>query len=846
MAPVTSTMTKVSLRNLAAHKVRLLLTVVSVLLGTAFVAGSFVFTDTLRGSFDKIVATSLNGVDSLVQPRHDYDPGVPVALANTIAGLPEVRAVEPQVSAPIVLVNSKGKRVDSGGAPSEAGIWSPAGQSINAVPTFASGHAPDATGEVAVNEGAAKRGKLHVGDRVTIVTGHDGAVPATVSGVYKTDIETGGYVGVRFTEAQALQLFTDGSHFSSLNVAAKPGVSERAVTGAIAKILPSTLEAKTGSQVRADAKSSITTALSFVNYILLGFGFVALIVGTFIIYNTFSMIVAQRLRELALLRAVGADRKQVRRSVLLEAGVIGVIGSALGLAAGVALAFGLHALLDALNLGLPSGGLVLSTRTVLVALLVGTVVTLMSAYAPARRAARIPPVAAMREEFASSSAVSLRRRTMLGVAVLVLGGIATGAGAGSSSAGSGAALVGLGLLGVVVGALLLSPVLADWVITPLGRLIGRPFGTVGRLARTNAVRNPRRTAATAFALTLGLLLVSGIAVIGASMKASVDKLFDNNVRADYILSTSIQAPVPVAAAAAAAQVPGVGTLTQLHELNVLVDGKRSFGTGVDGPLTSVLRVRYDAGSGTPTGTTMLVSRKYADNHGWTVGSRHTLTRPGTGSATLTVTGIYQDDQLLGPWLATGDVYRKLTPRTEWSDMVALVKAAPGADMSALKSGLKNATNDYYVVNVQDRSEFKGQIASQINGLLGLLYGLLGLAIVIAILGIINTLALSVVERRREIGMLRAVGMLRKQVRRTLYLESLLIAVFGAALGLALGLFYGSLFTHVLRDQGLDTLSIPWGQALTFLVVAGLVGVLAALWPGIRAARTKPLEAIAEL
>lgn len=845
MPTVASAMRTVSLRNLAAHKVRLLLTVVSVLLGVAFVAGSFVFTDTLRGSFQRIVSTSLDGVDSRVQPRHSYDPGVPVALVDRIAALPGVRAVEPEITAPIVLIDSHGNRVRSGGAPTEAGIWTPAGRSIRAVPGFASGRAPAGPGEVAVNEGAAHRGSLHVGDRVTVVTANSGPIAATISGVYRTDIETGGYVGVRFTEAEALRLFTDGDHVSAVNVAARGGTSEQALTARIARLLPSTLEARTGTQVRADATARITTALSFVNYILLAFGFIAMIVGTFIIYNTFSMIVAQRLRELALLRAIGADRRQVRRSVLLEAGVIGVVGSALGLAAGVGLAYGLHALLDALDLGLPSGGLVLSPRTVVVAVAVGTVVTLFSAYAPARRAGRIPPVAAMREEFASASPATLRRRTRLGAAVLVLGGLATGAGTASGSTGSGAALIGLGLVGATVGALLLSPLLADWIITPLGRLVGRPFGAVGRLARTNAVRNPRRTAATAFALTLGLLLVSGIAVIGASFKASVGRLFDTTVRADYVLTTAIPAPVPLPAAQAAARVPGVASVTELHGFTALLDGRQSTGTGVDGPLPPVARVRFEQGGGSPTGSSMLISRGFADSHGWTLGSTHTLSRPGQGAARLTVTGIYGTDQLLGPWLASGDLYRQLTPRTEWSDMVALIKADPGTDLSALRTGLENAVADYYIVDVQDREQVKGQFASQVNGLLGLLYGLLGLAIVIAVLGIVNTLALSVVERRREIGMLRAVGMLRKQVRRALYLESLLIAVFGAVLGLALGLGYGALFTHRLGDQGMDRLSVPWGQALGFLVVAGVVGVLAALWPGIRAARTRPLEAIAE-
>jgi putative ABC transport system permease protein len=839
-----SAMGMVSVRNLKAHRVRLLLTVVSVMLGTAFVAGSFVFTDTLKHSFDKIFTTVDAGVDARVQPKHSYDPGVPNDLVNQIRAVPGVRTVEVHVGAPVVLVDSHGQKVQPGGAPSEGGMWTPAAESIGTDATFAAGHPPTRPGEVVINSAAAKKGHLAAGDRAKVVLPNAGVVDVTVVGVYQTKVETGGYIGVLFSKPQALELFTDGKHVGSLDIAAVSGVSDKTLAANIAHTLPSTLEVRTGTQARADDQDGIQTALSFINYILLGFGFIALIVGTFIIYNTFSMIVAQRLRELALLRAVGASRKQVRRSVLVEAGIIGVIGSALGLAGGIGLAFGLHSLLDALDLGLPSGGLVMAPRTVIVALLLGTGVTLLSANAPARRAAKVPPVAAMREEFAATSAASLRRRTIIGTVVTALGAVVTVGGVTNSSAGTGASLLGLGLLSVAAGAMMLSPVLAGWIITPLGKVIGRPFGAVGRLARTNAVRNPRRTAATAFALTLGLLLVSGIAVVGASMKASISGIVDNSVRADYILGTQSSVDIPPAAAVAASQVPGVGSTTELHDVSTLVDGKYDSGTAVDGPLGAIVKLDLNKGSGVPSGHNMLISADMAKRHRWTIGSRPTLSVPGRTPAVETVTGIYADNQLLGPWLVSGDVYRTLTPPNERADIVILIRAAAGADLHALRTGLEQATNNFYVVTVQNRDEFKGSVASQINGLLSLLYGLLGLAIVIAILGIINTLALSVVERRREIGMLRAVGMQRKQVRRTIYVESMLIAVFGAVLGLVVGIAYGSLFTRTLRDQGLDTLSVPWGQAVTFLVVAGIVGVLAALWPGSRAARTRPLEAIA--
>jgi putative ABC transport system permease protein len=838
-----SAMRKVALRNLAAHKVRLALTLISVLLGTAFVAGSFVFTDTLKSSFDTIFNTSDKGVDARVLPRHDFDPGVPTSTLAAIKAVPGAAVVEPQVVGDIVLVGPDGKKIQSNGAPSQGSAWE--ATSVDPVPKFSSGRAPTAASEVVINDGAASKHHLRTGDRVKVVVANARVVDATISGIYDVDFDTGGFIGVQFTPAEALRLFSDGAHYSYIDVAATSGVSEQTLTARIAKVLPSGVKAETGTKVRDDETNGVAHALSFVTYILLGFGIVALLVGTFIIYNTFSMIVAQRQRELALLRAVGAERKQVRRSVVFEAGLIGVLGSGLGLAGGLGLAYGLHTLLDALDLGLPSGGLVMSPRTAIVTVLLGTIVTLLAAYTPARRAAKIPPVAAMREEFAAPSASSLRRRTVSGIIVGLIGVAATVAGFVSPKAGSASSLTGLGLVGLCAGAMLLSPVFARWIIVPLGRVVGRPFGTVGRLARTNAVRNPRRTAATAFALTLGLVLVAGIAVIGSSVKKSLNHIVDTTVTADFIVTTQNQLNVPQPAATAVTRLDGVGSATQLHGLSVTVNGKHEVGAAVDGSLTSVLKVTMDQGSADLTGHHLLVSKQTADDKGWTLGRTLTFHNVGSTPQTVRVSGIYDDNSLLGPWLASGQVYRKLTPRNLWSSFVVLVNTAPGTSADTLQTRLEDATNAYYVVDVETRDGFKGTIASQVNGLIGLVYGLLGLAIVIAILGIINTLALSVVERRREIGMLRAVGMQRKQVRRTIYLESLLIAVFGAVLGLIIGVSYGSLMIRALHGQGLDRVSVPWGQNVLFVVLAAVVGVLAALWPGIRAARTPPLAAIVE-
>ncbi|MEO6502655.1 MAG: FtsX-like permease family protein [Jatrophihabitantaceae bacterium] len=836
-------MRKVSLRNLAAHKVRLALTVLSVVLGTAFVAGSFVFTDTLQRTFNGIFEDVAVGVDVRVMARDDNGSGVPLADLDRLRAVPGVQAVEPGITGQIVLLGSDGKAVQGGGAPSLGLSYLPPEQQIGDKFEFTAGAAPARTGEIALNPGAARLGKLRVGDRTKVLVPSKGILDVTLTGIYDTETETGGYIGALFPQAQALQLFTDGKHVGYVDVSGD-GVSQRELRDRVAQALPQ-LKVQTGDQVRKDAKADIGNALKFINYFLLAFGAIALLVGTFIIYNTFSMLVAQRLRELALLRAVGASLRQVSRSVLLEASLVGLVGSVLGIAGGVGLAYGLRALLNSFNVGLPEGALQLRPRTIIIALAIGIGVTMFSAYSPARRAAKIAPVAAMREEFASTG-TSLRRRTALGAIAGLLGVIGLVAGAVADPGGRAAGLVGLGALGLILGVLLGAPALSRPVIAVIGAGLGPVFGTVGRLARTNAVRNPRRTAATAFALTLGLMLVTTIAVFGASAKKSINGLIDNDVTADYILTGPDAIGVPVAAAPAVAKVSGVAATVQLHFVQVRIDGRTEYGTGVDGPLEQVLRVQLLQGSADLSGRDLLVSQKWAKDNDWRVGSTVAMRTPDQNVVDTRIGGIYEDSQLLGNWLASGTLYRELTPSRLLADEVVLVKAAPGADLVALRGGLERATDPLVVVQVQDREQFKGEGASQINALLAVLYGLLALAIVIAVLGIINTLALSVVERRREIGMLRAVGVLRPQLRRTIYLESMLIAVFGAIVGVALGLSFGTLFVRTLREQGLDQVSAPIGQAVLMLVLAAVVGVLAALWPAARAARTPPLAAIADL
>ncbi|MFQ6391935.1 ABC transporter permease [Nocardia sp. KC 131] len=839
-----SPMRKVALRNLAAHKVRLALTLLSVVLGTAFIAGSFVFTDTLQRTFDGIFANQAKGVDVRVSPKERQALGVPQSLVDQIARMDGVRTVAPSVNGPVVLLYPDGKKaVQTGGAPTFGQSYLPPEKAVAEPDKLVEGAAPTREGEIAINTGGAERAGLKVGDKTKVlIPSHGPPIDVTVTGIYQVASDTGGFIGLLFDDTQARKLFTDGTHVAYVDIAAAgiPGDQLRDQLSATLK----DYKVQNGEQVRADMKKEISNALNFINYFLLAFGAIALIVGTFIIYNTFSMIVAQRLRELALLRAVGASRQQVGRSVVAEAFVIGLIGSAIGLAGGVGLAFGLSALLNAFDLGLPTGSMAVLPRTIVVGMLVGLLVTMVSAYAPARRAAKIPPVEAMREEFASAGD-SLRLRTLIGALLAVAGAVLVVIGA-QSTGGNAALTVGIGALALILAVLLAAPAVSRPVVAVLGVLI-RPFGPIGRMARNNAARNPRRTAATAFALTLGLMLVTAIGMLGASAKASVSVLVDKGVQADYVLAGPQLIGVPLGAGDAVRKsVPQVADVVGIRGVGFKVGDDQILGTAPDGPLDSVLNYDIVRGTDTIGDHDVLVSEDEADKRGWKVGDHVDLVSLDAKKIQVTVTGIYKKTPLLGPMVVSPKMYDETMPVNFRTNFLILVKAKPGADLTEMRADLEKATEQFVVVQVQDREEFKGAQGKQINTLLAILYGLLALAVVIAILGIVNTLALSVVERRREIGMLRAVGMQRAQIRRTIYLESMLIAVFGAIVGMLLGLGLGVGFLRTLRDLGIDQIAIPWNQLVLMLVSSAVVGVLAALWPGIRAARTPPLAAIADL
>lgn len=844
LKPSRAPMRKVSTRNLMAHKLRLFLTVLAVVLGTAFVSGSFVFTDTLKKTFDEIFAGDTIGVDVRVTMEQAGSLGIPNEEADRIAHLPNVREAVEAASGQIILIKD-GAAVQTGGAPSIGQTYLPPDTGIGQPAEIVAGNAPQQAGQVIINESSAERGNIAVGDELEVLVPNVGTFPVTVSGLYTLPVDVGGFVGVQFVPEQARELFTDGEHVSRVDLAAVEGVTQEQLREQVAQAVPEGYLVQTGAEARAEQQSELEQNLSFVNYFLLAFGAIALVVGTFIIYNTFAMIVAQRLREMALLRAIGASRRQISRSVVFEALVVGLIGSAIGLGLGVVLAYTLRAVMDAFGLGLPSGPLAFEPRTVVVAFAVGVLVTVLSAYAPARRASRVPPVAAMREEF-SVSAESVRLRTIIG-AVLAVPGIAAVIWGMQYTGREGATLVGIGAGLLILAVLFATPGLAQPAVHGLG-VAAKPFGPLGKLARTNAVRNPRRTAATAFALTLGLMLVTTISVLGTSAKVSIDALIDQGIEADFVLSGPMQTGVPAGVAQVAGGAEGVERAAAVNLVSAFVgDDERVNGAGVVGGIDGILSFDMVEGEANLDGTSMLVDEATAERFDWSVGQQVELTRPSRdGTVDVTIQGIYPLNQLVGSVVVSEDVLNDLIPRFVQLTAAVMVKAEPGANIEDVRGALNQAMERFVVVQVQDIEEYKSAQSSQVDMILALLYALLALAVVIAILGIVNTLALSVVERKREIGMLRAVGMFRQQIRRTIYIESALIAVFGAVLGLAMGLVFGWGFVRTLRDEGLTIVAVPWTQVILMLVGSAVVGVLAALWPAGRAARTKPLEAIADV
>ncbi|KAB1501348.1 ABC transporter permease [Corynebacterium sp. 320] len=863
----SSPMRTVAMRSLLAHKVRFLLTILAVLLGTAFVASSFMLTNSLSKTFNSLVDEELADVSAVVLPAETNPDGLSVQDVGRIREMPGVGHVNINQDHPVIVANSNDEALQTGGAPSSISPFYPPGESVRAL-DIVDGAAPHGAHEVLLNKGAAKDHGIHVGDTVKVVD-RSRQESVTVTGIYDTPSETGGYIGVLMEAPAFVEQWTNGHLEQGVMVSAAEGTSQEQLIEQLRQAYPND-QVKTGQEMADEISAQISKALSFVNYFLVAFGLIALVVGTFIIANTFAMIVAQRLREFALLRSLGVSQGQVTRSVVGEALVVGIVGSLLGVLAGVGLVHAIYAVMDATGFGLPAGGVALSVSSVLVPLVLGTLVTVISAWAPARRAGAVKPVEAMRSGD-SSSASSLVLRTVVGI-IGIVGGIACAVAAALllddwSTAGR-AIVVGLGALALIVGTFLASPALSIPIVPGIGRVVGLPFGAIGRLAATNSKRNPRRSATTAFALTLGVALVTSFGMLGATMKSTVADVTESTIQSAYMItgasSTGGEFPLSEQIADAAADVDGVQSVAALGIAPVTVAGMDNAGAisaGVtsfyQGDIVRSVGLNLVEGSADSTHPGLLVEKKFAAEHGWAMGDTLEMGVPGTPfTHPVSVTGFYESNDLLGTFLLSEQSVKDFANEAGGSAAVnkkallaIFVNSDPSvsgtSDMEALKQRLVDAVKPFIVAQVVTPQEYAGQQAVMIDQMLSVLYALLALSIVVAVLGIINTLALNVIERRQEIGMLRAVGTHRGQVRRMITLEAVQIALYGAVIGVAVGLILGWAFIKVLAGEGLGTVTYPWMTILGMLVGAALVGVVAAVWPAVKASRTPPLEAIAD-
>lgn len=848
-------MRTISLRNIMAHKMRLVLTIMSVVLGTAFIAGSGMFTASLEASFTNITKSTFAKVDAVVAPK---EPGHPGLLIDDVAKLrqdPLVDSAEISHDVSVVIAGPDKKPISSGGAPSTVLPHSPDGKSASDVVHLNSGAWPSKPGTAVLNQEAVDKGHLHLGDKITMVSAQ-GRSEFELVGIYRSDMAVGGWIGLIVPESQYVEMFAPGGHVDSVLVNAK----DKAKAGELRDSLTSTypnMKVQSGQALADETNKEIKKSLAFVNYFLWAFGAIALLVGSFIISNTFAMIVSQRLREFALLRSLGASRGQITRSVVFEAIVVGIVGSALGILAGMGLARGIVLVMNAQGMGFPDSGLSLTPTSIVVPLVVGILVTVLSAWAPARRAGRIHPVQAMRSGDQSANN-SLKWRTIIGT-LIVLAGAGAAAYAGfdtdMGSAKTRAITVGVGAAAVILGVWLAGPAYSIPFVGSIGRLVGWPFGSVGKLAATNSRRNPRRTAATAFSLMLGLMLVSSIGMMGATMGKNVDKIVDDTFKGTYQVATpqNLGIPMPADVPGAITKLNGVDRIAPLY-LAPLGVGKANTGENPVRPMTGVadfdvqdaFTLKMVAGSSDLRDREgVLLAKGAAEKMQVTTGGSVDVVAIDGRRSPAPVLGIYEPNQGIGDEIISKRSAEKLASPSQIQLLQVMVFAKDGTDTAHLRGDLENAVADHMVVQVKDREDIKGEAGKQITMMLNVLYGLLALAVIIAVLGIMNTLALSVSERRAEIGMLRAVGFQRSQVGRMIRLEAMVIALYGAVIGSLIGLGLGWCFIRCLTGMGLSVIAVPWVQVGLTVLAAGVVGLVAALLPARSAAKTKPLEAIAE-
>jgi putative ABC transport system permease protein len=847
-------MLRATFKSLLSRKLRLVLSGLAVILGVMFVSGAFVLTDTLGRSFDGLFATVYANTDVGVSAKPKVNAGgfdddeegatLPASVVDRVRNVPGVASATGLVSADGARVIGKnGKVVTTFGPPRLGENWRGESDLLK----LREGHGPTADNEIAVNAATAKAAGLKLGDEVGVLTLQPKKTFKVVGifGYSGGRDSLGGAQEVAFTEpvAQELMLGEKGV-YSNIEVRAGPGVAQAKLRDDIAAAIGAGYQVRTGDELRTEAAKGVKEGLSFFNNILLGFAGVALFVGTFLILNTFSIIVAQRTRELALMRALGGSRRQMIGSVLVEAIVIGVLASVLGLAAGVGVGAGLAwvfgntggAALELAGVGVPAAA-------VISAFAVGILITVVAALLPALRASRIAPIAALQE--AATPDRPLTKLSVSGAIVGAAGGTALGLGLSGNGGDNTLWLILGGVLVTFIGVALLTPLLARPVVAVLGRLFS--WSVPGKLGRLNSGRNPRRTAITAAALMVGLALITGVNVILTSATKSLHRTANEQVTADLIIagdSGDQPATFDPAVLEQTQRMPGVArTAAEYDDIAKVGDEVRGVGAVPDiASYAAMFKLRATGGTLAWTGKEQaIVDEERAKEHNAKVGDTVTMQFPRGEPHQVTVVGIYAKNDATGGWLVSGDLiadFRVAQP------MWGFVTVTPGTSVADVQKRIDALLADSPEVSVANRSEFVDQQAAEVDTLLTMIQILLALAILIAVLGVINTLALSVLERTRELGLLRAIGLRRAQAMRMVTVEAVVISVFGALLGLAVGTGLGAAVVRALRDEGFSDLAFPWSSMATYLGLAAVVGVVAAVLPAIRAARVNVLTAIA--
>ncbi|SDC01623.1 ABC transporter permease [Nocardioides lianchengensis] len=845
-------MLRAALKSLLGRKVRLLMSTFAIVLGVAFVAGTLVFSDTLNRSFTALFASTVGDVvvrpEGAVNPMGDLSTlTVPAEVAADLERVDGAARVDGNVNATNVVVLDEDDKVVGGfGPPSLGSNWTgaPAGHGLEGL-VMTEGRVPDGPEEVALDAGTAEKAGYVVGDTVTLNTaGATATLEPTLVGI--ADFREGGSLNgatlTIFDTATAQELFLDGADaYSDLWVTAEDGVSQEELRDRVEAELPDGLEAVTGDDAADEAASDLLEAISFLTTFLLIFAGIALVVGAFLIVNTFSILVAQRSRELALLRALGASKRQVLGSVQLEALVLGLLGATLGLGLGVLLAIGLRAVFAQVGLDLSGQSLIFAPRTVLAAYAIGVLVTMAAALLPALRTTRIAPVQALRDDVVLPES-SIQRRLQVGVVLVLAGLVSLFAGLGDVvEVPHGGWFVGAGVLAILLGVAAASPVISRPFLVLARVTFARLFGTVGNLAGQNSLRNPRRTTATASALMIGLTLACTMAIVGDSAKASVDKSIEDNFVGDYVVSNVVAGSFSPEVAERMRAVDGVVQVVRQRYTGGTIDGEPQGVVGIDADGAEFLELTAAAGDVTALREgTVLLQETYADDEDLQVGDDLEIEMP-AGDQRWEVVGIYEDNPVLFfPIVTTVDTL--LATGAQDKDNALIIDVDPASP--GVGDRLEEAIADLPIVTVKDQAEFAEEQRAPIDQFVLLIFALLALALVIAVLGIVNTLALSVIERTREVGLLRAIGLSRRQLRWMITLESVVIAVLGAVLGVLLGTFFGIVLMYALRDEGLEVISVPTGQLAVFLALSVLIGVLAAVLPARRAARLDVLRAIA--